>query len=280
MMITKKDLQNAEDVLAELDRRSHGEPPTAEQMLAYSRGELAPAEEARVRALLVSYPELADTLTVPFPEDDAQPGELGHLSAAEVEQRWSAMKSRIGAGTAAGAIPPRVDDAPTPAAVVTPRQEMGRVLRFWRAAAALAAMLVLVLGGLLLQARKESQSLALQLSMPRMAGEAQLLYPEGRRGGAEVVPTLTRDGDSYLLLASLREAPQYAEFRVEIVDAGSNPPRVRWSSTTVLRAGLDTFAVVIPHAFLPPGRYEMILYGVSGSRNEKLSSFAMRVPAP
>ena len=276
-MITKNDLLNATEAIAAGERQRLGEPPTADQMLAYSLGRLSPAEEAHVRELLIAHPDLAETLTVPFAEDDVAPDDPAYLSTAEIDARWMSMQASLQAGESNAA-------SREAAAVLTPRRpaatETGRVLAFWRTAAALAAMLFLVFAGLFVRERSVAGSLAAQLSMPRMAGEAQLLYPQGRRGGGDNVATLTRDGDSYLLLASLMDAPQYAEYRVDLVDTSATPARIRWSSTTILRADLDNFAVLIPHTFLKPGRYEMVLYGISGSRSERLSSFAMRVPAP
>lgn len=65
-MSTKSEWQAVQArVLAERRQRL-GEPPTAEEMLAYSRGELQGEEEERVRALLVTYPELLRALQTDF----------------------------------------------------------------------------------------------------------------------------------------------------------------------------------------------------------------------
>lgn len=276
-MITREDLQHALEAVATDDRRRQSTPPTADEMLAYALGELSAPEEARVRELLLLYPELAEAMNTPFPDDDALPGEDGYLSPAEVDRHWTEMQARIGMKSR---VAPANVATPLsfPSPVAAPREEHGRVLQFWRVATAIAAMLFLVCGGLLVKARNEARSLAQQLSMPKLASERQLLFPEGRRGGSDAIPTLVRDGDAYLLSASLGGDP-YPQYRVEIVDALTTPPQTRWTTTTVFPPHLDTFSIVIPHTFLKPGRYEMVLYGVSGSRVERLSSFAMRVPA-
>lgn len=62
-MITKTDWDAALDAWVEDERERLGGPPTHEEVVAYLRGELPPAEAARVRALLVYYPELTPLLT-------------------------------------------------------------------------------------------------------------------------------------------------------------------------------------------------------------------------
>ncbi|HYO78359.1 MAG TPA: hypothetical protein VE010_18010 [Thermoanaerobaculia bacterium] len=62
-MITKNDWDAALDAWIIAERERLGGPPTPEEVVAYTRGELMPAEAARVRALLVYYPELTELLT-------------------------------------------------------------------------------------------------------------------------------------------------------------------------------------------------------------------------
>src|SRR5687767_1942442 len=121
-MIRKSDWQAIQEEMIAADRQQLGEPPTAEEMLAYTRGELSPEQEARVRQLLVSYPELVHTLTALFPTDDDD-----SLSRDEVSKRWTSFRSQIHGKETRG----------------------GKVLQFWRASTALAAGLALVFGGLL-----------------------------------------------------------------------------------------------------------------------------------
>lgn len=66
-----------------------GDPPTAEEMLAYSRGGLPEAEEERIRDLLVAYPELARMYGAAFPDE----GE--NVSEAELAAAWNALERRI-----------------------------------------------------------------------------------------------------------------------------------------------------------------------------------------
>ena len=62
-MITKNDWDAALDAWVDGECERLGGPPTREEVVAYLRGELPPAEAARVRALLVYYPELTSLLT-------------------------------------------------------------------------------------------------------------------------------------------------------------------------------------------------------------------------
>src|SRR5436309_6784429 len=92
-MTTKSELSAANrDLIAE-KRASLGDPPSAEEMLAYTRGELAPGEEARIRELLIAYPDLARTLTAPFPEG-AEPDHPDYLSEHEFARHWKALQKR------------------------------------------------------------------------------------------------------------------------------------------------------------------------------------------
>lgn len=61
-MTTKTDWDAALDSWIDDERERLGGPPTPEEIVAFLNGELPPAEAARVRALLVYYPELTPML--------------------------------------------------------------------------------------------------------------------------------------------------------------------------------------------------------------------------
>lgn len=61
-MITKHDWDAALDEWMFAERERLGGPPTPEEVVAYTRGELSGSDAARVRALLVYYPELTPLL--------------------------------------------------------------------------------------------------------------------------------------------------------------------------------------------------------------------------
>lgn len=83
-MITKHDWNEALDGWIDEERERLGGPPSPEDVVAYLSGELSPAEAARVRALLVYYPELTPLLTerIEKPRVSRRPVALGLYAAA------------------------------------------------------------------------------------------------------------------------------------------------------------------------------------------------------
>jgi hypothetical protein len=146
-------------------------------------------------------------------------------------------------------------------------QRGGRVLPFRNALTAIAAALAVVFAGLLWQAKME-------LRRPRALPQ-QMLAPDGQRGaGGADATTLVATGDAYLLTPMLVSEQRFEAYRFELVDASGSS---RWSSGLVRRGDDDTLAVLVPRSFLPPGRYKLVLYGVSGERREQLDTYSVRV---
>jgi hypothetical protein len=233
-MITKSVWQAAHEEMTAEDRRRLGDPPTADEVLAYSRGELDAAEETRVRQLLVAYPEMALALAVPFPEDDEP------MSTAEVDRHWSEFRRRMPV-------------------------EQAKVLQFWRASAALAAAIALMLGVLLWRAQAK-------LEQPRALQQA-VLEPDGpTRGGSDGETTVKPTGESILLIIPVG-APVSRDYRVDLVGA----QRKLWRSKP-LRDESGTFSIVVPSKLLEPGSYQVVLYGIDGGAEEKLATYSLRVP--
>jgi hypothetical protein len=235
-MIAKSDWQTANEQLMAEERRRAGDPPTAEEMLAYTRGELSSEEEARVRERLLGYPDLVRTLTEPFPEP-AQPGDPDFLSDIEFARRF-----REGSG--------RVD--------------------LWRYATAIAASVAVVFGLLLWQA-------GVRRLEPRVVGEQQVLFPDGRRGTGIDAVALAAGGDSVLLIARLIGQRDFDRYRIAIVDANSGGQL--WASDAPPPEG-DSFVLLVPRRFLKPGLYRLVIYGVIGKSEERLATYSLRVPAP
>jgi hypothetical protein len=244
-MITKSEFAAANrDLIAE-NRASLGDPPTAEEVFAYSRGELTPDEEARIRERLIAYPELVRTLTTPFPEG-AEPEHPDYLSDHEFARHWKALQKR--------------------------RQRQDGGLQFWRAFGAIAATLAVVFGALLWRAQTE-------LKKPQAVWELQELYSDGRRGVQGEPTKLMTDGESYLLVPMLGSEVTADKLRAEIVDV-ANPSRTLWSSASVRRTtSTGSFVILVPRDSLNPGTYRLVVYGVTGERQEPLRSFTFRVPA-
>jgi hypothetical protein len=244
-MTTKSELSAANRELIAEDRLTIGEPPSADEVLAYTKGELSPGEEAHIRERLIAYPELVRTLTTPFPEG-AQPDHPDYLSDHEFARHWKALRKR--------------------------RREPGGGLQFWRAFGGIAASLVVVFGGLFWRAE-------VQLKQPQAVLEQQDLYPDGQRGIGGQPNTLTTNGESYLLVPSLGSSLAVDKLRAEIVDT-ADPSRPIWNSKAMPRTADGSLVIVVPREFLKPGAYRLVVYGITGERQEPLSSYTLRVPAP
>ncbi|MEA2488647.1 MAG: hypothetical protein QOH21_439 [Acidobacteriota bacterium] len=236
------------ELLAE-GRARLGGPPTEEQLLAYGRGELHGEEEARVRELLVYYPELARTLDNPS-SADVQPGDADYLSDDELAEDWRAIQERLHG---------------------TVQQTGGRVLPFWPTLAAAAALL-LVCGGLLFRAHSEPVEYT---AMPSVAIDEVVLV-SGARRGSEEVPTVSAN-TNLLLTAPLVSEREYPDYRLDIVEADTVLRRTIWSSRGLRHRPDDTFHILVPHAFLKPGKYRLVIYGLDGGKQDELAQYTVLV---
>lgn len=254
-MITKSDLEAVHEEMMAEERRRLGAPPSVDDMLAYSRGELSPADEERVRALLVCYPELARALATPFPTDDAKPDDPDYVSDEEVSKQWEALQDRLQKG----------GDGP-------------QVIRFWRRTAlALAASLVLAFGGLLWQARRNERVMR-AFDTPQIVAHEAYLRPDGRRGPGNEPNTVAMGRESVLLAVPVTNDATFESFRLEIVNTATKASL--WKSEPMQRGDRDYFPLLVPPSFLAPGEYEVVLYGVGGGRERRLATHTLRVPAP
>jgi hypothetical protein len=244
-MTTKSELSAANRALMTEDRLSTGEPPTTEEVLAYTRGELAPDQEARIRERLIAYPELVRTLTAPFPEA-AEPDHRDYLSDHEFSRHWNALQKR--------------------------RQRPQRGLQFWRAFGAIAATLAVVFSALLWRAQ-------IELKKPQAVWAQQELYSDGRRGVEGEPTTITAERESYVLVPMLGADVTADKLRAEISDVAANSSRTAWSSPAVRRTSSGSFVIIVPRDSLNPGTYRLVVYGVTGERQEPLNSFTFRVLA-
>jgi hypothetical protein len=267
-MNTKSDWQEVNRQLREESRGSGAEPPTAETLVAYKRGELSEEQAEHVREWLVTYPELARMVAEPFPAA-AEPGDPDFLSEDELDTRWNALQARM----------------ERPSNVVAYAPAEGRVLQFWRAGAALAAALAMVFGALTWSAetrasKAETQAgkLAKQLTLPRVISEEQLLLPDGRRGGNDPAAVLTTAGDSFLLVAPLLGEKHFESYRIELISAATGDSQPLWVSSSLQPRQEGTFEILVPREFLVAGKYRLELYGLAGAEQEHLNSFTIRVP--
>lgn len=245
-MITKSDWQAAGRQLMAEDRRNL-EPPTSEEMLAYTRGELSPEAEARVRERLVCHPDLLRTLTEPFPTEGAEPGHADYVADDEYARHWNAMRKRMGRG---GEF-----------------QANGRVLQFWRTVSAIAAALALVAG-------IGWWRTVLTVVQPRLVGDAQTLLPDGRRGPSTDVPVMEIQGDSITLMPSLIGPLDFAQYRLELVRVATN--RTVWRSGVVRPREQGAFEILIPKRLIKPGEYRIVIHGVATRGEQQVATYSVR----
>lgn len=254
-MTTKSDWQAVARQLREENLRKAGAPPAADEVLAYTRGELSPEEAASVRERLLSHPDLMRTLTEPFPAEGAKRDDPDYLTDAEYEFHWAALQQKMHKPPTARVI------ANTPA----------RVLSFWRFAAAIAATLVVVLGASLWQASRK-------LAEPRIVSEQQVLFPDGKRGGGQQAALLSAHGDSVLLVIPLIGQSEYQNYRLTLVDAASR--KQTWKSEPLTLRDDETFTVLVSRRFFDPGTYEVVVSGITGATEETVATYSLRVPPP
>jgi hypothetical protein len=247
-MTSKSDWQEANRRLTAEQRANLGDPPSAEQMLAYSRGELSADEEERIRELLVAYPELARMYGASFP-DEAQPD----VSNDAVTAGFADLQRRLGATPVVARRPPVRHYIPT----------------------TLAAALALVFFGLYVQAESRARDHARGCDVPRVLGAPQELDPNENRGsGAPIL--LRKDGDAYLLKPALVNQLRSAHYTIELLDRTG----VVWTSRSADPDEHDTFQIVIPHAFLRVAeKYQLRIYGIDGKTRRLAGSYNVEVPS-
>jgi hypothetical protein len=242
-MITKSDWQAVHEELTAEDRRKLGEPPTTEEMLAYSRGALSTANTERVRAWLVSNPDMARALTQPFPEDDARPGDPDYVSEEEIERRLAALKQQTAASRAEG-----------------------RVVQFRPMWTALAAALALVFGVLFVRSELEVRRMT---SRPQATQNITLESEQGR--GVQEPTRVSVKTEFITLLAMPPDLPG-EQYRVEITEINATSGR-RWESPAMVNDGV--LSVLVPRHYLEPGRYSVKVYG--GADKQALDSYKLSI---
>ncbi len=256
-MINKSDWQAVYERLTAEDRRMLGDPPTVEELEAYSRGELTPEEDERIRALLVAYPELAHAVAAEFPEDDALPGDEGYVSDAEVARRLAAFHREVN--------PQR-----------SVHRQAGSVLFFRYAPTAVAAALALVFAGLYWQAQTTARRLSTDVAKPRAVSVEQL-RSENVRGPGGALELRPSSGGSLMQVPIGGGETYFSNYRIDIADAATN--EVRWTLTEQAPVDGNTFPIFVPREILTQGsRFRIVVYGLAGESAQRLDSYLVQVP--
>lgn len=260
-MTNKSEWQEANRRLQAEEREKLGDPPTAEEMLAYSRGELPEGEEERIRELLVAYPELARMYGATFP-DGPRAGDADAVPDSELLAAWNTLQRRLGGKVISDEERKRRADA-----------QRGRARLPHYLPATFAAALALVFFGLFVQAESRARYLEREGNVPRVLGAPQELDPDSNRGAG--TPTLLqKDGEAYLLKLRLINQVRYPHYSIEL--HGKRGPI--WTSHVAQPDGSDAFQLVIPHDFLRTGeRYQLRVFGVDGQTRSPLGAYDVAV---
>lgn len=241
------------DVIAR-GRERVGEPPTPEELVAYSLGELPEDQAARVRESLTYYPDLAKALS-----EGAEPSEdeVPYLSQQQLASDWRSLQQRMHPAAASAKI----------ASKVSP-------IRIWQWATAAALLLFALTGGLYLRSRSTIATLQGELGRPRANVERILLFDASSRGPGSRKPVLLSESTEFVVIALtlVDETRNNDRFRVEIRDLDAKPSTVIWKSP-IRRASDGTFVIGVPRHFLKSHRYRISLY--ASGRDEPIASYAL-----
>ena len=139
----------------------------------------------------------------------------------------------------------------------------GKVLQFWRASTALAAMLALTFGALLWRESAGRE--------PRVLAEAYVLSSDGQRSGSRSAGPIVAGGDAVVLAVPLFAGEAHSRYRLELVDEAG---RVAWRSEVRARPADDAFRI---ETSLKRGKYQVVLYGVDGPQERRLDTYSLRV---
>ena len=262
-MTNKSDWQEAERRLSADEREKLGEPPTAEEMLAYSRGELSESEEERIHDFLVAYPELARAYSAPFPEAPRE-GDEDAVPDEELHAGWSALLRRLGRNR--GTSDPRAE------------AQRGRVVVFRHyVPTAVAAALAVVFFALYVQAESRARYHERAGRLPRVLAAPQELEPDGNRGPDGAPTMLRKDAELYLLEPKLVHQVRHPRYRMELADARG---AVLWANSSAMPDADDNFLLTIPHDFLTAGQtYRIRIFGVDGETQSEVGTYDVLAPA-
>ncbi|HYO12484.1 MAG TPA: hypothetical protein VE685_04725 [Thermoanaerobaculia bacterium] len=278
-MTSKSDWEAAYRELLEEGRQRLGEPPSVEDLLAFSRGRLPEAEAARVREFLSYNPEMARALLepLPFPEE-IRPGDPAFLSEEELEQDRQAIQAGLAQPVDAGSAVPENTRPRRRTAELGDRRSLQR----WRRSTVAAALLAAVLGGSLVWTQSEVQRLRRELETPRTDVDRRQLVPDGDRdavGGQEPI-ALRSEADSFLLVPLLIDPPSAPEVRLRILQGEGKTAKEVWSASGLLRDGAD-LEILVPRAFLRSGDpYRIELRGVRAGQEELLETYTIQLEEP
>ncbi len=251
-------------------RQRIGDPPSVEELMAYHRNELSEQEADQMQERLAHYPDsvcLLDALaSYPY---EGEPGDPEYLSDEELEQAWEAVQDHL--HYEAKVVPLRKEAA---------RPSDDKIFSFdLRPVAAIAACLLVAVAGTWFIRQGEVNELSRALKSPSSDVESQLLIPDGlrtARGGGPSIQLPTGSEEYYLNL-SVIEAPQFRDYRIEILDPADPGATPLWSEDGVERRRGDTFELLLPRDFLTVRKIEIRLYGLDEQGKTLLATYTVEL---
>ncbi len=240
-------------------RRQAAEPaPTPDELIAYMDGELSPGEEERLQNRLVLDSEAMHAVL-----DLADPTRLDAAEGADPPvPTWESIRARLEAPEESAAVPR------------LPARSVG-VHPAYRWAVAALVLLVVGLGARVGQLRRIGPPAA-----PRINVFHWELLPidasSPRDAGAEHVVT-PAPGTPLVLVLHLGDRGAFPDYSLEI--RGGDGHR-HWRSSGLVPSPIGTFNVELPAGFLPPGSYELRLYGGESDAGNLLATYRLESRHP
>jgi hypothetical protein len=277
-------LEPALRALAARERRALDDHPTPETLVAYRAGELPAEDQEALRDHLALCPDCAEMLLdLATFEQFTPPEESAGLTDGDVGAAWQRMQQRLAPAVetadrvetpAAPVVAQEKEPAPLPFAPRASEHEPVVLRRKLRTAYAMAATLAVGVVGLsmwggVLQGRIRD------LSKPRV--NLGLIYAfseddkeRGVAGGGTLV------GKTPVLVLEPTDLPPADDYGVEV----RNPAGALILKTSGLVPSQGSFFMELPGAQLPPGSYHVELFGVTGSRWQKLETLSFQIGPP
>jgi len=248
--VKKPAFEDALKVLAARKRQELGEHPSPDHLLAYHVGKLESEETGRVQDHLAICGECSQFVLQlgvnPNPESGRQ---ALSISRQEVESNWEMLEDAI------------EKESLGPSSV----KPFFHRLRF---AYSLAALLMLGLLGL------TAWMITNQDPMIRVNVPHEVLTSNLTRGGTEPDLVLQTDGRRRYLLIQNPGTSDYSEYRIELIDKGTD--RILWRSRETSSLPDGDFSLEFNE--LPaPGLYVILLTGLDGDEEVELARYTLTV---
>lgn len=256
-----------------------GVHPDVDAWIAYHEGELAAAEEERLRRHLVHCPACVSLLLDLDAFSGGGDGE--ELSELERAAAWRSMRAalerEVKLREEVPVAPLRRTARRRTARRRTARRDGARRLAV---PAALAASLAAgVLGLALWNVHRDAAALQMTvaaLTEPQVNVPIRDLYPDtATRSGGAARSTEVPPAPFFTLVLNLEEPPDFAAYEVEVVGAAGH---VAWTGQGLEMSPYGTFTLGLARDFLTPGEeYRVRLYGVTGDARELLQDYPVRI---